>query len=153
MDTPNDKVISSFGLRTWVGRVRFRELLPFVAWFVLFAIFDVAIQGAASRAFGVPIPWLALMARIPILYVAITIPSLGNFGTREIAWANLFEGHGDDAALYAFALWTNVIFLVMHALIGALFFSRAVALVRGVRQARQEGEEIRPPLLHNAADR
>jgi hypothetical protein len=147
------RLMSTLGLTTWIGRVRFRELLPFVGWFVLFAIFDVTIQGLASRSFGVPIPWLALMARIPILYVAISIPSLGNFGTREIAWANLFEGHGEDAALYAFALWTNVIFLVMHALIGALFFGRAIALLRGVRQARQEGEEIRGPLLRDASDR
>jgi hypothetical protein len=147
------RLISSLGLATWFGRVRFREILPFVGWFVLFAIFDVLIQGLASRSFGVPIPAVALMARIPILYVAISIPSLGNFGTREIAWANLFEGYGEDAALYAFALWTNVIFLLMHALIGGLFFSRAVALVRGVRLARREGEEIREPLLRDAADR
>ena len=147
------RLLSSLGLGSWVGRVRFREVLPFVGWFVLFAIFDVAIQGYASRAFGVSIPWLSLMARLPILYAAISIPSLGNFGTREIAWANLFEGSGDDAALYAFALWTNVIFLVMHAIIGALFFGRAIALVRGVRQARQKGESIREPLLHDAADR
>jgi hypothetical protein len=147
------RLISTLGLGTWVGRVRLREVLPFVAWFVLFAVFDVTIQGLASRSFGVPIPWLALTARLPILYVAISIPSLGNFGTREIAWANLFEGYGEDAALYAFALWTNVIFLVMHALIGALFFSRAITLVRGLRQARQEGEEIRRPLLRDAADR
>ena len=130
-----------------------RQLLPFVGWFVLFAIFDVAIQGAASRSFGVPISWLALMARIPILYLAISIPSLGNFGTREIAWRNLFEGYGDDASLYAFALWTNVIFLIMHALIGGLFFSRAVALVRGVRAARKQGEVIREPVLRDGAER
>ena len=147
------RLISTLGLSTWVGRVSLRELLPFLGWFVLFAIFDVAIQGAASRSFGVPISWLALMARIPILYLAISIPSLGNFGTREIAWKSLFEGYGDDAALYAFALWTNVIFLIMHAIIGGLFFSRAIALVRGVRQARQEGEQIREPVLHDGAER
>jgi len=147
------RLISTLGLSTWVGTVSLRQLLPFVGWFVLFAIFDVAIQGAASRSFGVPISWLALMARIPILYLAISIPSLGNFGTREIAWRNLFEGYGDDASLYAFALWTNVIFLVMHALIGGLFFSRAVALVRGVRAARKQGEVIREPVLRDGAER
>jgi hypothetical protein len=147
------RLISTFGLSTWVGSVSARQLLPFMGWFVLFAIFDVAIQGAASRSFGVPISWLALMARIPILYLAISIPSLGNFGTREIAWRNLFEGYGDDASLYAFALWTNFIFLIMHALIGGLFFSRAVALVRGVRAARQQGEVIREPVLRDGAER
>ena len=45
------RLISTLGLGSWVGRVRFRELLPFVGWFVLFAAFDVTIQGMASRAF------------------------------------------------------------------------------------------------------
>jgi len=81
------RLVESVGVGRWWARVRLRELVPFVWMFVGFATFDVVIQGLASRAFGVDIPWLALMARIPILYLAISIPSLGNFGTREIAWS------------------------------------------------------------------
>jgi hypothetical protein len=147
------RLLRDAGAGEWLESVTWRKLMPIVGFFALFAVFDIIIQGAASRAFGTEISWIALAGRIPILYLAISIPSLGNFGTREIAWANLFEGYGEDAALYAFALWTNVIFLVMHALIGALFFSRAITLIRGVRQARQGGEEIRRPLLRDAADR
>ena len=146
------RLVQKTGLGPWLDRVSFRQLLPFFGWFALFAVFDVLIQGLATRAFGVPIPWLALAARIPILYLAISIPSLGNFGTREIAWAELFEGFGDPAALYAFALWTNVIFLGMHALIGSLFFSNAIALLRGVRKAKKDGSKIPRPFLHDASD-
>lgn len=142
----------SFGLGPWLGEITLRRLLPFMGWFALFAAFDVTIQGLASRAFDVPIPWIALAARIPILYLAISIPSLGNFGTREIAWAELFADFGEPAALYAFALWTNVIFLAMHAILGAIFFPSAIALVRGMRKARREGRGVPQPLIHDAVD-
>jgi hypothetical protein len=139
-------------LGTWIDDFRPRELLPYVLCFALFAVFDVFVQGMASRAFGVEIDWLALMARIPILYVALMIPSLGNFGTREIAWANLFADYGPHEALYAFALWTNTVFLAMHVIIGTLFFSRAVRLVREMREARRMHEELPKPILHDAVD-
>ena len=145
-------VMRRLGLASLLERLRARELLPFVLWFGVFAIFDVLIQGLASRAFGVPIGWLALMARIPIMYLILIIPSLGNFGTREIAWANLFPEYGSHEALYAFAFWTNAIFLVMHVIIGSLFLSRAITLLREVRAARAEGEEVPRPILRDAID-
>lgn len=146
------RLLQRVELGAWIDDIRPRELLPYVMWFALFAIFDVFVQGAASRAFGVEIGWLALMARIPILYVALMIPSLGNFGTREIAWANLFADYGSREALYAFALWTNTVFLAMHVVIGALFFSRAVRLLREMRQARRRNEGLPRPILHDPVD-
>lgn len=146
-------LLRSSGLLSWVERVDPRRLLPFFGWFCLFALFDVLIQGLASRAFGVPIPFTALAAGIPVLYVVMSIPSLGNFGTREIAWAELFAEYGTKAELTAFALWTNAIFLVMHVVIGAVFFNKAVALVRQMRAARKQGEPVpRQPFLRDASD-
>ena len=141
------------GLSKWWSAVKVRELLPFLWMFIGFAAFDVLVQGLASRAFGIEIPWTSLMARIPILYLAITVPSLGNFGVREIAWSNLFAEYGSREELIAFALWTNAIFLLMHVLIGVLFISRAIDLARGVRQARREGDAIPEPLFKEGADR
>jgi hypothetical protein len=146
------RLLQRVELGAWIDNVRPRELLPYVLWFALFAVFDVFVQGAASRAFGVEIDWLALMARIPILYVALMIPSLGNFGTREIAWANLFADYGSREALYAFALWTNTVFLAMHVIIGTLFFSRAIRLIREMREARRSNEDLPRPVLHDPVD-
>jgi hypothetical protein len=140
------------GLGAWFDRVQPRQLLPFVGWFVLFAVADVVIQGFASRAFGVPIPWSALVAGIPVLYFVMSIPSLGNFGTREIAWANLFADFGSREELIAFALWTNVIFLVMHVLIGAASLGRTLSLLRALRAARLDGEFVPEPVLHDSID-
>ena len=129
------------------------RLLPIIGWFAVFAAVDVLIQGTASRAFGVPIPWLDLIARIPLLYVAISLPSFGNFGTREIAWSTLFSTYGTRESLVAFALWTNTIFATMHALVGSLFIGRAITLWRELRQARADGTTVPRPILHDAIDR
>ncbi|MEE8580058.1 MAG: hypothetical protein V3T33_00585, partial [Myxococcota bacterium] len=72
--------------------------------------------------------------------------------TREIAWAQCFSEFGSTEALTAFALWTNVIFLCMHVLIGVFFIERALYLLREVRRARRQGEKLPRPLLHDAID-
>jgi len=145
-------VLERMGIGGWIDNVTVRELLPYVAWFALFGCYDVAIQGLAARSFGLEIDWIALVARIPVMYLALLIPSLGNFGTREIAFASLFEEYGTRETLYAFALWTNTIFLAMHVIIGALFLGRAIALVREVQIARKAGQPIPRPILRDAID-
>ena len=135
----------------WLEGVRARDLLPFFGCFAALAAFDVLIQGFASRAFGVPIPWIALTARIPILYLALSVPSVGNFGVREFTWAALFEEYGSQDALFAYAFATNGVFLLLNVLIGAIFFRRAFELATEVRRtARSRG--LPEPLLHDAID-
>lgn len=136
----------------WLERFPLRELRPFLFGFAALALFDVQIQWMASHAFGVPIEWSALAARIPIVYLSFVIPTLGNFGTRELAWAASFSDYGPRDALIAYALSVNSIFLVLNALIGIAFFRRALELIGAVRQARREGEPVPRPLLHDPTD-
>lgn len=147
-----DKLYALFRLDFLDGRVKLRDLLPYFWVFAAFATADVLIQGMASRAFGNDIDWTALFAGIPVLYFMMMLPSFGNFGTREIVWANVFHGYANEASLYAFALWTNVIFLVMHVLIGVLFLNRAVALLADLRRTRSHVDTVRQPILRDALD-
>lgn len=147
-----DRLYTVLRLEGLKDRVSLRDLIPYVGVFAAFAVADIAIQGTASRAFGVPIPWIALTAGIPVLYLMMLLPSFGNFGTREILWANLFHGYGDEASLYAFALWTNVIFLMMHVLIGVLFLNRALSLFTDLRRSTLDAESMRHPILRDALD-
>jgi hypothetical protein len=147
------RFLRRIGLDSWAGRLTVRKLAPIVGWFAVFAAFDVLVQGLASRAFGIPIPWIDLIGRIPLLYVAISLPSFGNFGVREIAWSSLFADYGSREALIAFALWTNAIFAVMHVLVGSLFVGRALTLWRQLREARSQGTNLPSPILHDAIDR
>jgi hypothetical protein len=135
----------------WLEGVRVRALLPFFGWFAALGAFDVLIQGLASHAFGVPIPWSSLIARIPVLYIALSIPSVGNFGVREFTWAALFAEHGDQDALFAYAFATNTVFLLLNVLIGVFFFRRAFELAMEVRRSART-RELPEPLLRDAID-
>jgi hypothetical protein len=145
-------LLSRASLRTLVRHLSFRTLLPFLGWFSLLAAFDVLIQGLATRAFGVPIAWSALAARIPIFYVFISAPSFGNFGTRELAWATCFADQGPRDGLIAYGLATNTVFLVLHAVIGFAFLPRALSLLAEVRRARREGHPVPELPLHDVSD-
>ncbi len=136
----------------WLERIPMRQLAPFIGWFLVLAIFDVAIQGVATRAFGTPIPWIVLAGRIPILYLALAMPSVGNFGVREFTWAELYADFGDRDALIAYAFATNAIFLVWNVVIGVFFLRRAITLVSEVRRTRKSGERVPEPILHDALD-
>jgi hypothetical protein len=136
----------------WLEKIPLRSLAPFAGWFLFLAAFDVLIQGIASRAFGVPLGWVSLAARIPILYLALSIPSVGNFGVREFTWAGLFADQGPRDTLFAYAFATNAIFLVLNVLIGVVFLGTALSLVSEVRRSRRHGEPIPEPLLHDATD-
>ena len=136
----------------WLDRFPLRELAPFLWGFSALALFDVQIQWFASRAFDVPIDWAALAARIPIVYLSFIIPTLGNFGTRELAWAASFAEYGPRDALIAYALSINAVFLVLNALIGVVFLRRALELIGAVREARRQGEPVPKPILHDPTD-
>src|SRR3990172_1318971 len=99
-------------VRAWLERFPLRELWPFWIGFTGLAIFDVLIPGLASRAFGVKIGWVELAARLPLVYFSFLVPTLGNFGTREVAWKTLFSGSGTPDQLVAYAFAVNPIFLL-----------------------------------------
>ena len=136
----------------WLERFPLRELRVFLWAFIALAVFDVGIQWLASRAFGVSIPWTSLAAHIPIVYLSFLVPTLGNFGTRELAWAGLFADFGPRDALIAYAFSVNAVFLVLNAIIGIIFLPRALELIRAVRQLRREGESLPRPIVHDPTD-
>jgi hypothetical protein len=150
--TRSTRIPGAQQVRDWLDRFPLREIRPFFYGFTALAIFDIVIQGLASRAFGVEISWIALTARIPLLYIALVIPSLGNFGTRELAWAGLFSEFGSRDALIAYAFAVNSVFLVLNVLIGVIFLRRALELLANVRRARKTGESTPERLLRDPID-
>jgi hypothetical protein len=139
-------------IAAWLERFPPRQIAPFLLGFAALAIFDVQIQWLASRAFGVELDWSALAARLPLVYLSFVIPTLGNFGTRELTWAALFSEFADRDALIAYAFSVNAIFLAINVLLGVIFLSRALQLISAVRRARREGESIPGPLLRDPTD-
>lgn len=150
--TRSTRIPGARQVRSWLDRFPLREIRPFFFGFAALTVFDIVIQGLASRAFGVEISWTALSARIPLLYLALVIPSLGNFGTRELAWAGLFSEFGSRDALIAYAFAVNSVFLVLNVLIGVIFLRRALELLAEVRRARKAGEPTPARLLRDPID-
>jgi hypothetical protein len=142
----------ALAVQEWLERFPLRALGPFWVGFTALAVFDIAIQGLASRAFGVPIGWVELAARVPIVYFSFLVPTLGNFGTRELAWAGLFSEFGTRDELVAYAFAVNAIFLVLNLLLGIVFLPRALELAAAVRSARRAGEPLARPALHDPTD-
>lgn len=149
---PSLGMVARSPLGRWLGHVRLRVLAPYFGWFLLLAVIDIGFQWLATRAFGIPIPWEVLAARIPILYVAISVPSLAGFGPRELTWAYLFAEYGTREALIAYAFATNAIFLVLHVLIGVIFLPRAMDLITRMRALRAAGDVLPESLLHDPLD-
>jgi len=139
-------------VRAWMTRFPMRELWPFFLGFTALAVFDVVIQRLASEAFGTRIGWLALTARIPLVYLAFVIPTLGNFGTRELAWASLFAEFGTRDELIAYAFAVNGVFLILNVLLGVIFLRRALDLMAAVRLARRAGAPMPRPAFHDPTD-
>ena len=139
-------------IAAWLERFPPVRLMPFQVGFAALAVFDLHIQWLASHAFGVALDWSALAARLPLVYLSFVIPTLGNFGTRELTWAALFSEFAERDALIAYAFSVNAVFLVINVLLGVLFLSRALQLIDAVRRARREGELIPSRLLRDPTD-
>jgi hypothetical protein len=139
-------------VREWIERFPARELLPFFWGFLALSVFDVVIQWLASRAFGIDLGWAALTARLPLVYLSFLVPTLGNFGTREITWAYFFSEFGTKDELIAYAFAVNAVFLVINVLLGVVFLGKALELVREVRRAGREGQDVPHPIFHDPTD-
>ena len=99
-----------------------------------------------------PIPWTALVARIPIALPG----ALGSLG-RQLRRARVHLGGALRAstarqdALFAYAFATNSVFLLLNVLIGAVFFRRAFELATEVRRSARS-RQLPEPLLRDAID-
>ncbi len=144
--------VARSSLGEWLAGLHLRPLAPFLGWFMLLAAADVVVQKWTAESFGIHIPWWALAARIPILYAALSVPSLGNFGTRELAWVGCFADFADRDTLIAYAFATNATFLVLNVVLGVAFLPRAIELVTELRRARLAGTEVPAPLLSDPSD-
>lgn len=129
-------------IRLWLTAVSRRQLVSYLFWFIGLALFDVIVQGFASRSFGINIDWWCLAARLPFLYLGLTAPSIGNFGVREFVWSTLFQDQASSDALVAYAFSMNALFVLFHVVIGGLFFQRAWILLVEIRSNRREGKSV-----------
>lgn len=93
----------------------------------------------ALGAFGIRIPVGALLATLPIIFLAGALPiAVARIGTSQAAWIYFHAGAaalspGGEAALLAYSLSAHLTFLLLNAALSAPFLPAAWRTIRGAR--------------------
>ena len=91
----------------------------------------------ALGAFGIRIPVGALVATLPIIFLAGALPiAVARVGTSQAAWIYFHAGAaaaspGGEAALLAYSLSAHLTFLLLNAALSAPFLPAAWRTIRG----------------------
>ena len=94
----------------------------------------------ALGAFGIRIPVGALLATLPIIFLAGALPiAVARIGTSQAAWIYFHAGAaalspGGEAALLAYSLSAHLTFLFLNAALSAPFLPAAWRAIRGARR-------------------
>ena len=98
---------------------------------------SLCLHYVAARAFGLSLPFLALVAFLPIVFMIAALPiTVARLGTTQAAWAFFIGAYADAPTLLAFSLAAHLTFAATRALLGVAFLPWAYAdLVRSPEPA------------------
>jgi hypothetical protein len=78
----------------------------------------------AVKAFNMDIPFMALLAYVPVILLVISIPiSAFGLGTSQAAMLFLFKDYGTPAQIMAFSLTYSASIIVLRGMLGAFYYS------------------------------
>ena len=93
---------------------------------------SLCLHYVAARAFGLSIPFVALVAFLPVIFMIAALPiTVARLGTTQAAWVFFFSAYADAPTLLAFSLAAHLTFVVTRALLGVAFLPRAYAELTG----------------------
>jgi hypothetical protein len=103
---------------------------------------SLCLHAVAARAFGLEIPFLHLLAFLPVIFMIAALPiTVARLGTTQVAWVYFFSTYADAPRLLAFSLAAHLTFVVTRSLLGILFLPRAYSeLVRPLRPSLPTSE-------------
>jgi hypothetical protein len=93
---------------------------------------SLCLHAVAARAFGLDIPFVYMLAFLPVIFMVAALPiTVARLGTTQAAWLFFFSPYADAPRLLAFSLAAHLTFVVTRSLLGVAFLPRAYAeLVR-----------------------
>ncbi len=101
--------------------------------------FSLLIHYWAARAFGFHIPFLTLLAFLPIVFMLSALPvTVAHLGTTQAAWIFFFQSYAPASKLLAFSLAAHLAFVLARAGFGLLFVPRAYGQLSGLLEPRRE---------------
>lgn len=113
------------GLLSTFGRARLTDYLLILAIKSTSLGLAIATHWAALQLFGMHVPFDALLANLPLVFLASAVPLTVAKLHASVAWAYLLEQYAPGEGLIAYSVAAHLTFLVMNALIGVAFLPRA----------------------------
>ena len=107
----------------------------------------ILVHYLAVQQFGLQIPFLALLAFLPVVFLAASLPiTVAHLGTSQAAWLFFFAGYGPEAKLLAYSLVAHFTFMMLNSLIGLCFLKPALKTPPEEQQDQplQAGHESHP---------
>lgn len=97
---------------------------------------SLCLHAVAARAFGLDIPFMVLLAFLPIIFMIAALPiTVGRLGTTQAAWLFFFTPYAEPSRLLGFSLAAHLTFVVTRSVLGIAFLPRAYAdLIRPRRE-------------------
>ena len=87
----------------------------------------ILVHYLAVQQFGLQIPFLALLAFLPVVFLAASLPiTVAHLGTSQAAWLFFFAAYGAEASLLAYSLAAHFTFMALNSLIGLCFLRQAL---------------------------
>jgi hypothetical protein len=91
----------------------------------------------AAQAFGIEIPFLQMVAFLPVIFMIASLPvTVGHLGLTQAAWIHFFGAFAAPERLLAFSLAAHATFTVTRAMLGVAFTPKAYAELVGPAAAR-----------------
>lgn len=80
----------------------------------------------AVQAFGMQIPFLKMVAFLPIIFMLAALPvTVAHLGTTQAAWIFFFRDSAPEAQLLAYSLASHLAFMFARASLGLVFLPKA----------------------------
>jgi len=77
--------------------------------------------------FGMHVPFLALLAGLPLVFFFAALPiAAAHLGPSQAAWVYFFEDYAPRAEIVAYSLATHLSFMLMNAIWGLVFLRRTM---------------------------
>lgn len=118
--------IAASALFDTLRRARPRQLAAILALKAAVFLLSLAVHGFALGLFGVHVPWIRLLAFLPIVFLVAALPvTVAHLGTSQAAWIFFFGAVAPEANLLAYSLASHLTFMLANSALGLVFLPRA----------------------------
>ncbi|MGQ4806775.1 hypothetical protein NKDENANG_00110 [Candidatus Entotheonellaceae bacterium PAL068K] len=115
------------GLLSTLRRARIRHYLLVLVYKAPNFLCAVVVHYLALALFEVHVPFVRLLAFLPIVFLVASLPiTVAHLGTTQAAWLYFFSAYGTPSRLLAYSLVAHLTFMVLNALIGVGFLQSAL---------------------------